>query len=181
MAPTLLSLSPPPKLSLFTSILLPHLPCTSSLVPIMVWWWGMTPMCPFSDFKKSNHVPANFWKFFFGKMDLPLQWFCSSFWKVKILLKIRQFPNREICFNGHDIHMGGQGIIWGARWCGFYLGRLAVTAAGWLWSWWGRRILVSKETNHSYQPLLITIKPPPLCRALCGEYNGVMFMVGGWV
>jgi len=27
------------------------------------------------------------------------------------LLKIRPFPNWEICLTGHDIHMGGQGII----------------------------------------------------------------------
>ena len=69
---------------LSTSILLLYLPWPSPLVPIKVWWWGMTPMCPFSDFKKRNHVPAGFWKFFFQKMDLPLPWFCSSFWKVKI-------------------------------------------------------------------------------------------------
>jgi len=48
------------------------------------------------------------------------------------LLKVQQFPNWEICFNGHDIHMGVQGIIWGAWWCEFYLGRLAGTVAGWL-------------------------------------------------
>jgi len=24
-----------------------YLPCTSPLVPMMVWWWGMTPLCPF--------------------------------------------------------------------------------------------------------------------------------------
>ena len=77
---------PPPKSPPFSSILLPYLPCTSPLVPMMVWWWGMTPMCPFSDFKKMNHVPAGFWKKFLQKMDLPLPWFCSSFWKVKICL-----------------------------------------------------------------------------------------------
>ena len=48
------------------------------------------------------------------------------------LSKIRQFPNWEICLAGHDIHMGGQDIIWGAWRCGFYLGRLGVTVAGWL-------------------------------------------------
>ena len=65
-------------------------------------------------------------------MDLPLPWFCSTFWKVKICKKVRQFPNWEICFNAHDTHMGVEGIIWGEWWCGFYLGRLAVTVAGWL-------------------------------------------------
>ena len=84
MAPTLPSLSPRPKSPPPTSTLLPHLPCTSPLVPIMVWWWGMTPMCPFSDFKKMNHVTASFRKKIFQKMDLPLPWFCSTFWKVKI-------------------------------------------------------------------------------------------------
>jgi len=48
------------------------------------------------------------------------------------LLKIQQFPNREICLTGHGAHMGGQGITWGAWWCGFYLGRLGVTVALWL-------------------------------------------------
>jgi len=48
------------------------------------------------------------------------------------LLKIRQFPNWEICLTGYDTHMGRQGIIWGGWWCGFYLGRLVVTVAGWL-------------------------------------------------
>jgi len=43
----------------------------------------------------------------------------------------------------------------------------------------GLIILVSMETNHSYQTQPITIKPTPLpCRALCEEHNGVMFMVG---
>jgi len=46
--------------------------------------------------------------------------------------KIRPFPNWEIFFNGHDTHMGVQGIIWGARWCGFYFGRLGVMVTGWL-------------------------------------------------
>jgi len=82
-------------------------------------------MCLFSDFKKSNHVTGTFPKNFFQKMDLPLPWFCSSFWKVKICL-----TDLEICFNSHDTHMGVEGIIWGAWWCGFYLGRLAVTVAG---------------------------------------------------
>jgi len=44
-------------------------------------------------------------------------------------------------------------MIWGARWCGFYLGRLAVTVAGWRWSWWGQIIWVSMVTNHSYHLL----------------------------
>jgi len=47
-------------------------------------------MCPFSDFKKRNHVTAGF-RNFFQKMDLPLPWFCSSFWKVKILEKSDNF------------------------------------------------------------------------------------------
>jgi len=34
----------------------------------------------------------------------------------------KKLPNWEICLTGED-------IIWGARWCGFYLGRLAVTVA----------------------------------------------------
>jgi len=33
-------------------------------------------------------------------------------------------------------------------------------------------------TNHSYQTPSITQKTPPPCRVQCGEYNGVMFMVG---
>ena len=45
----------------------------------------------------------------------------------------------------------------------------------------GQIILVSMETNHSYQTHPITTKPPPLCRVLCEEHNGVMFMMGRWV
>ena len=75
---------PPPKSPPPTSTLFLYLPWPSPLVPMMVWWWGMTPMCPFSDFKKRNHVTASFRKTFFQKMDLPLPWFCSSFWIVKI-------------------------------------------------------------------------------------------------
>ena len=48
------------------------------------------------------------------------------------LLKVRQFPNWEICFNAHDTHMGVEGIIWGEWWWGFYLGRMGVTVVGWL-------------------------------------------------
>ena len=36
----------------------------------------------------------------------------------------------------------------------------------------GLIILVSMVTNHSYQTHPITMKPPPLCRALCGEHSG---------
>ena len=43
----------------------------------------------------------------------------------------------------------------------------------------GQIILVSMVTNHSHQPTPIPIKRPPMCRMLCGGYNGVMFMVGG--
>jgi len=54
------------------------------------------------------------------------------FWKVKKKKKKKKkkLPNRETCFNGHDIYMGVKGIVWGAWWCGFYLGRLGVTVAG---------------------------------------------------
>jgi len=45
----------------------------------------------------------------------------------------------------------------------------------------GQIILVSMVTDHSYQTHPITIKPPPPCRVLCGEHNGVMIMAGGWV
>ena len=45
----------------------------------------------------------------------------------------------------------------------------------------GQIILVSMETNHSYQTHPIPIKPPPLCRAACEEHSGVVFMVGGRV
>ena len=45
----------------------------------------------------------------------------------------------------------------------------------------GQIILVSMVTNHSNRTLPITIKPPSPCRVLCGDHNGVMFMVGGWV
>jgi len=83
MAPTLPSLSPPPKSPPLTSPLLPPLPWPLLLVSIMVWWWGMTPMCPFSDLKKITWRQVSE-KYFFQKMDLPLPWFCSSFWKVKI-------------------------------------------------------------------------------------------------
>jgi len=41
----------------------------------------------------------------------------------------KKLPNWEISLTGHDTHMGVEDIIWGARWCGFYLGRLAVTVA----------------------------------------------------
>ena len=43
----------------------------------------------------------------------------------------------------------------------------------------GLIILVSMETNHSYQIHPITIKPIPSCGVSCEEHNGVMFMVGG--
>ena len=43
----------------------------------------------------------------------------------------------------------------------------------------GLIILVSMETNHSYQTHPITIKTTPPCRVQCGEHSGVMFMVGG--
>ena len=96
------------------------------------------------------------------------------------LLKIRQFPNWEICFNGHDTHMewrassgedGGVGFILGG-WCNGR--RMALKSMG-------QKILVSMVTNHSYQTDPITIKPPPMCRASGGKHSGVMFMVGGWV
>ena len=45
----------------------------------------------------------------------------------------------------------------------------------------GQIILVSMETNHSYQTHPITIKPPPPCRVSCEEHSGVMLTVGGWV
>ena len=82
---------PPPKSPPPASTLFPHLPCTSPLVPMMVRWWGMTPMCRFFNFKNRNHVPAGFWKNYFQKMDLPLPWFCSSFWKVKFWKKSNNF------------------------------------------------------------------------------------------
>ena len=44
-----------------------------------------------------------------------------------------------------------------------------------------KTILVSMETNHSYQTHSIPIKPTPPCRVLCGEHNGVMLVMGGWV
>ena len=43
----------------------------------------------------------------------------------------------------------------------------------------GQIILVSMETNHSYQNDSILIKPTPPCRMSCGGHSGVMFMVGG--
>ena len=43
----------------------------------------------------------------------------------------------------------------------------------------GLIILVSMETNHSYQTHPITIKPPSPCRVQCEEHGGVMIMVGG--
>jgi len=68
----------------------------------------------------------------FPKDGPPSSMVSLVFLESEILLKIRLFPNREICLTGHDTHMGVQGIIWGAWWCGFYLGKLGVTVAGWL-------------------------------------------------
>ena len=42
----------------------------------------------------------------------------------------------------------------------------------------GKTILVSMETNHSDRTHPITIEPPPLCRASCGEHSGMLFMGG---
>ena len=87
-------------------------------------------MCPFSDFKNEitcRHVSE---KKNFPKDGPPSSMVLLVFLESENLLKIRQFPNWEICLTGHDIHMGVWGIIWGAWWCGFYLGRLAVTVAG---------------------------------------------------
>jgi len=45
----------------------------------------------------------------------------------------------------------------------------------------GQIILVSMETNHSYQTHPIKLKPPPPRRRWCEEHSGVMFIVGGGV
>ena len=133
MAPTLPSLTLDPN-HLRSP---PYFSLPSPAPPPWSLWWCGGEGWPFSDFKKRNPVPAGFWKNYFQKMDLSLPWFCLSFEKWKFV-KVRQFPNWEICLTGHDTHMGVEGIMWGAWGCGFYLGRLAVTVAGWLWSWWGR-------------------------------------------
>jgi len=63
-------------------------------------------MCCFSDFKKRNHVTAGFRKKNLEKMNLPLPWFWSSFWKVKKKKKKKKLPNWETCLTGHDTDTG---------------------------------------------------------------------------
>ena len=75
---------------------------------------------------------GKFLKKLFPKDGPPSSMVLLVFLESENLLKIRLFPNWEICLTGHDAHMGVEGVIWGARWCGFYLGRLGVTVAGWL-------------------------------------------------
>ena len=62
-------------------------------------------MCLFSNFKKRNHVPAGFGKFFFWKDGPPSSMVLLVFLESEKLLKIRQFPNWEICLTGQDIYM----------------------------------------------------------------------------
>ena len=135
-------------------------------------------MCPFSDFKKKQSRDGIFLKFFFGKMDLPLPWFCSSFWKVKICKKSDNF----LIGKSASIAMI---FIWACSSSSGEHGGVSFISGGWLersqdgFEVGGRIILVSMVTNHSYQTHPISIEPTPPCRALCEEHSGVMFIVGG--
>ena len=60
----------------------------------------------FSDFKKKQSRDGTFLKNVFPKDGPPSSMVLLVFLESENLLKIRQFPNWEICFNGHDTHMG---------------------------------------------------------------------------
>jgi len=64
-------------------------------------------MCPFSDFKKNESRAGTFLKIFFPKDGPPSSMVSLVFLESENLLKIRQFPNWEICLTGHDTDMGG--------------------------------------------------------------------------
>jgi len=55
---------------------------------------------------KMKSRAGTFLKKIFPKDGPPSFMVLLVFLESENLLKIRQFPNREICFNGHDIHMG---------------------------------------------------------------------------
>jgi len=63
-------------------------------------------MCPFSDFKKMKSRDGRFPKKIFPKDGPPSSMVLLVFLKSENLLKVRQFPNWEICLTGHDAHMG---------------------------------------------------------------------------
>ena len=82
----------------------------------------MTPLCHFSDFKKSNHVTGKFLKNFFPKDGPPSSMVLLVFLESENLLKIRQFPNWETCLTGHDIIWAGRASPGEHGGVGFILG-----------------------------------------------------------
>jgi len=63
-------------------------------------------LCLFSDFKKKKSRAGIFLNIFFPKDELPSSMVLLVFLESEILLKIRLFPNWEICFTGYGTHMG---------------------------------------------------------------------------
>ena len=153
-------------------------PTYPDLIPWSPWWCGGERWPLFSLFwgqVTCRHISENF---FFEKMDLPLPWFCSSFWKMKNCFdQFWNLLNWQWYSCGRVGHHLGSMVVWGLSWeVGCNGRRMALKLVG-------KTILVSMVTNHSHQTLPITIKPAHLvgsrmestarwCSCREGECNG---------